>query len=298
MEEATTMGVIKMRKKLVLGMTIAMITMILSGCTEKVVPVSTEKIRGVEVVTIKENTFNEKIKYIGNISSTQILPYGLDAGGKIDNIFVSPGDRVETGDLLVTYTNEILGEGQELLSEMDGYVVNVEPSEGAMVAPGYPVVILRSAEQIVKFGMNQNDVKRIESESEIDIEILVGDKTFKGKLTGINQMPDVKSRTYDVTIEILDSERFLLGELCEVTINLDEIRGIWLPIAYVQNDGENYVFTVNSEERIVRKNLVLGELNDAYVRVDGLETGDRVVIVGNGFVREGQKVSLREAGDE
>lgn len=287
-----------MRKKMILSMIIAMTSIVLWGCTEKVAPVTTEKIRGVEIVTMEENTFNEKIKYIGNISSTQVLPFGLNAGGRIETIEVAPGDRVEKGDVLATYTNDNLGDGQELLSELDGYVVNVEQSEGAMVAPGYPVVILRSEQQIVKFGMIQNDVKRIESVGEIDIEIMIGDKTYKGELSGINQMPDMKSRTYDVTIEILDSDQFLLGELCEVTINLDEIKGIWLPIAYVQNDGEDYVFTVNSEERIVRKNLVLGELNDAYVRVDGLEVGDRVVVVGNGFVREGQKVTLREAGDE
>ncbi|MCD4712088.1 MAG: hypothetical protein K8R73_02290 [Clostridiales bacterium] len=287
-----------MRKRVILSMIIAVTSIVLWGCTEKEVPVSTEKIRGVEIVTMEENTFSEKIKYIGNISSTQVLPFGLNSGGRIDTILVAPGDRVETGDVLATFTSESLGEGQELISEMDGYVVNVEQSEGAMVAPGYPVVILRSDDQIVKFGMIQNDVKRIESVGEIDIDIMIGDKVYNGELKGINQMPDIKSRTYDVTIEILDSDQFLLGELCEVTINLEEIKGIWLPIAYVQNDGEDYVFTVNSEDRIVRKNLILAELNDAYVRVDGLEVGDRVVIVGNGFVREGQKVTLREAGDE
>lgn len=287
-----------MRKRVILSMIIAVASIALWGCTEKVVPVSTEKIRSVEIITMEEKTFNEKIKYIGNISSTQVLPFGLSSGGRIDTIEVAPGDFVENGDVLATYTSESLGEGQELISEMDGYVVNVEESEGAMVAPGYPVVILRSDEQIVKFGMIQNDVKRIDSVGEIDIDIIIGDKVYKGELTGINQMPDVKSRTYDVTIEILGSDQFLLGELCEVTINLEEIKGIWLPIAYVQNDGEDFVFTVNSEDRIVRKNLILAELNDAYVRVDGLEVGDRVVVVGNGFVREGQKVNLREASDE
>lgn len=287
-----------MRKRVILSMIIAVTSIVLWGCTEKEVPVSTEKIRGVEIVTMEENIFSEKIKYIGNISSTQVLPFGLDSGGRIDTIEVAPGDRVEIGDVLATYTSESLGDGQELISEIDGYVVNVEQSEGTMVAPGYPVVILRSDDQIVKFGMIQNDVKRIESVGEIDIDIMIGDKVYKGELKGINQMPDIKSRTYDVTIEILDSDQFLLGELCEVTINLEEIKGIWLPIAYVQNDGEDYVYTVNSENRIVRKNLILAELNDAYVRVDGLEAGDRVVIVGNGFVREGQKVTLREAGDE
>lgn len=287
-----------MRNRVVLSLIIMMTSIILWGCTEKEAPVSAEKIRGVEIVTMEESTFNEKIKYIGNISSTQVLPLGLNAGGRIDTIEVAPGDRVETGDVLATYTSENLGEGQELISEMDGYVVNVEQTEGAMVAPGYPVVILRSDEQIVKFGMIQNDVKRIESVGEIDIDILIGEKVYKGELTGINQMPDVKSRTYDVTIEILDSDQFLLGELCEVIINLEEIKGIWLPIAYVQNDGEDYVFTVNAEERIVRKNLTLAELNDSYVRVDGLDEGDRVVVVGNGFVREGQKVTIREASDE
>ncbi len=287
-----------MHRKVIFGMVIAMISIVLWGCSETIEPVSTEKIRGVEVITVKEETFNEKIKYIGNISSTQIVPFGINAGGQIDTINVAPGDRVEIGDLLATYTNETLGEDQELLSEMDGYVVNVEQSEGAMVAPGYPVILLRSVDQIVKFGMIQSDVKRIESENDIDIEVTIDEKTYQGKLVGINQMPDVKSRTYDVTIEILDSDQFLLGELCEVTINLNEVKGIWLPIAYIQNDGEDYVYTVNSENRIVRKNLLLGELNDAYVRVDGLEVGDRVVVVGNGFVREGQKVTLREANDE
>jgi multidrug efflux pump subunit AcrA (membrane-fusion protein) len=73
---------------------------------------------------------------------------------------------------------------------------------------------------------------------------------------------------------------------------------MWLPINHIQNDGEDYVYIVTSENRVERKNLKLKEINNDLVRVEGLEEGNRVITIGNSFVKEGQQVEAREASNE
>ena len=43
----------------------------------------------------------------------------------------------------------------DLYSDMDGYVVEVLSKEGEIIAAGYPVIVIRAAEQKVSVGLSK-----------------------------------------------------------------------------------------------------------------------------------------------
>ena len=49
-------------------------------------------------------------------------------------------------------------------------------------------------------------------------------------------------------------------------------------------------------DRAVRKNLLLGSVDGSFVRVDGLASGDRLVVSGMRNLEGGYKVSVVERG--
>lgn len=271
-----------------------------TGCTEKEAIETADKTRQVTVVTMKNQAFRETLRYTGFVSASQIIPVSFSVDGVVESVDAQEGQTVEAGDILMTLEatggpGDAMG---KLYAPMNGIVAAVIPSEGDLVGAGYPAVVVRSEKQIVKVGVTDKDLKRIEDYSNPEVSIQIGDKTVKAKVDALSKLPDESTRLYSVTLSLDSDEAFLMGEMATANIELSRIRGVWLPISYIQNDGEDYVYIVNSDNRVERRNLKLKELNSAHIRVEGLGAGDRVITVGNSFVKEGQLVIMREAADE
>lgn len=284
----------------VIGFTMLLIivSFVFVGCASPSEPVLEEKTRGVEVLTVSEESFDEVLRYIGNITSEQMVPIQFSQTSMVEAIHVKPGDQVEMGDQIAL--TSIPQESIEipLVSPIDGYVVRINKNKNEWGQAEEIFGLVGGESQIATFGMIQDDVARVDESKVFRVEIAAGSKVLRGELLGIDRIPDMASRTYQAKVEVFSLDQFLIGEICEVKIYLDTVTGIWLPIVYVQNDGQDYVYIVNDNQRIERRNLTLHELNDAYVRVEGLEAGERVVVVGNAFVREGQRVTYKEATHE
>lgn len=271
-----------------------------TGCTEKEAIKTADKTRQVTVVTMKNQAFRETLRYTGFVSASQIIPVSFSVDGVVESVDAQEGQTVEAGDILMTLEatggpGDAMG---KLYAPMNGIVAAVIPSEGDLVGAGYPAVVVRSEKQIVKVGVTDKDLKRIEDYSNPEVSIQIGDKTVKAKVDALSKLPDESTRLYSVTLSLDSDDAFLMGEMATASIELSRIRGVWLPISNIQNDGEDYVYIVNADNRVERRNLKLKELNSAHIRVEGLGAGDRVITVGNSFVKEGQLVIMREAADE
>lgn len=93
--------------------------------------------------------------------------------------------------------------------------------------------------------------------------------------------------------------KLIPGNYVNVTVSLDKFRPmILVPQSAVAQDATGqYVMTVNEENTVVQKYLTLGDtVGQSYVVVSGLEDGDRVVIVGQQKLQNGQKVTVSEQG--
>lgn len=272
-------------------------TLLITGCVKEEPTKSIEKTRQVSVVTITNESHKETIDYTGFVTARQILPMSFQQDGIVGDVYVEEGQTVKAGDLLMILANNA-ATSATLYASMDGIVSEVINQTGEVIGAGYPVLILRSTQQIVKVGVTDVDLLRIEKFGNPVIMVDLDGKLIEGKLADINRIPDETSRTYTVTVSLDDNEDYLIGKLGIVTFELARIGGMWLPINHIQNDGEDYVYIVSSENRVERRNLKLKEINDHLVRVEGLDVGDQVITIGNSIVKEGQQVTTVEASHE
>lgn len=194
-------------------------------------------------------------------------------------------------------SKEIQFNDASIYSDMDGYVVDILFKKSEVIAAGYPVVVLRNDEQKVTVGLSQNDVRNINTGTIAKVNI--AGIEAKGVVTRIDSVPDSQSRTYNTEIllsEPYPSERFFLGATAQVEFELGMAKGIWVPLASVLNDGEDYIFEVK-DNRAVKKNIKLLDIQGFNVRVDGLAPGEEIVTMGMKALKEGTKVQLQSEGE-
>lgn len=182
----------------------------------------------------------------------------------------------------------------ELFANMDGYVVDVLNKEGEIVAAGYPVVVLRNGDEVVNVGLSAEDVPKVHELTKA--KVLLNGRTLDGSVHSIDQVPDPQSRTYNTEI-VLDqpvaADAFRLGATAQVLLQTGQVQGIWIPIASVLNDGEDYVY-IAQDGRAVKRNVRILSHQGFNVRVDGVKTGEELVTAGMKELQEGSPVSVQQ----
>ena len=179
-----------------------------------------------------------------------------------------------------------------LTADEDGYIVDVICKEGEIQPAGNTVVLMRSEDQVVTIGLNDNDVKKVKIGTKAQVKM--DDTTTDGEIINIVQEPDKETGTYSAEIKIsnpIDNDKFYIGESVKVYIDEGEKNGIWIPISSILNDGEDYVYVMD-DGRAVRKNVTLGDTNENEVCVDGLEVGENLINDGMKNIKAGYQVSV------
>lgn len=179
-----------------------------------------------------------------------------------------------------------------LKSEVSGYVVKVLNKAGENTAAGYPVVVIRTEEQVIDIQIAQNDIQKITIGTKANVKI--NDMETEGVIAEIDQTPDAKSRTYKAKIKMntkIPPDKFYIGTVAKVNIKLSNKKGIWLPITTILNDGEDYVYVVD-KERISRKNVTIESIYGDKVLVTGVSLSDKVVTEGLKNIKPGYKVNV------
>ena len=91
--------------------------------------------------------------------------------------------------------------------------------------------------------------------------------------------------------------KLIPGNYVNVTVSLDKLRPmILVPQTSVSQDAAGtYVMTVTGEGTVVQKYITTGDsVGQDYVVASGLEDGDRVVVIGQQKLQNGQKVTVSE----
>ncbi len=93
------------------------------------------------------------------------------------------------------------------------------------------------------------------------------------------------------------ANRLVPGNYVNVTVSTDKLRPVILiPQTAVSQDATGqFVMTVNPENIIVQKYVTLGDMVDGqYVVVSGLESGEKIVTIGQQKLQNGQQVTVSE----
>ncbi len=179
-----------------------------------------------------------------------------------------------------------------LRSDIDGTVLEVNYESGEIVGQGYPVVLVRSNQNVIRVGVTAEDLKKLSVGDEVQIT-LPNNQVQMAKISRIHHIPDEGSRTYTVEISVANDGSLLLGETVDVVFVLAEQRGIWLPISTILNDGLDYVYIVE-DGRAKRVDITLQNIYDNKVMVKGLNVNDLLIVSGVQSLAPGYKIKVVE----
>ena len=180
-------------------------------------------------------------------------------------------------------------EDTKLKSGIDGKVVAIVQSVGELATPLVPTVVIASDELVAVFGLSQSNVNLVKTN--MQATVTSGSQELEGKISDISFIPDETSRTYEARVELGEVANVNIGETVQIMINLGETDGVWLDLSLLLNDGEDYVFVV-VDDRIVKRVVQRGSLQNQLVLVYNLNEGDLIVIEGGQSLKVGTKVNV------
>jgi len=187
-----------------------------------------------------------------------------------------------------------------LKAPSDGYIGRRNAEIGESAITGVPILNLVSINDIyVKIAVPENEINRFNKDISADIIIpAIGSEHFKGKVAKIGVVANTVSKTYDVKIIVANKKGVIKpGMACDVTIKMESKANI-VTIPYQSltkgEDGNNYVFVVNPNSKIVSKKKVqLGSfVNNKIEILSGISKGDLIVVEGKQKITDNQKVTF------
>lgn len=175
-------------------------------------------------------------------------------------------------------------------ADMNGYVMDVLSKDGEIIGGGYPVIILGSTVNIVKFGLTQEDAAQVNIGDSIRIESQ--DKCFNGKIKSIDKIIDSETRTFSARA-VLEDCSLPSGTIVKIHIPTEEYNAINIPLTSIMRGNYDYVYIVE-DEQIKKRQIELGKVRDSMVEVSGIMKGEKLVIEGMKKINDGDMVKIIE----
>jgi membrane fusion protein, multidrug efflux system len=175
---------------------------------------------------------------------------------------------------------------------------NIEP--GMTVAPDAPplLTIVKTNPVFAKVSVPEPQIGKIFVGQMAKVRIPSLDKDLTGKVLIINPMADPVSKSYSVKIQLSNGDLKLLpGMIAEAEINLDkETMVLSLPpqAVVVDPNGVQYVFVADdTRKQAQRRRVKVGPFTGKDITIlDGINTGEKVVIAGQQKLHDGEAIQF------
>lgn len=200
----------------------------------------------------------------------------------------------------------------ELKAPIDGIISRVSVEQFETIQVGQQIVnihnrnavdiIVQVPDKLYSKQPNQGVVEQIRASVRLD-----NGQSYDAKVKEYTTEPDPESGAYLVTLTMpMPEDQFILdGMAVEVTTEQSSLNsasqfGLIIPIEAVFNeDGdeidktEKYVWLVNSDNKVNKQKVITTKATSFGLRVvDGVSTGDRIVIAGVSRLRDGLEVNI------
>jgi multidrug efflux pump subunit AcrA (membrane-fusion protein) len=256
----------------------------------------------VAVATASSGPAREILLLYGSVFARREVGIFSTVTGKIKELRAQTGDPVSRDQVLAVVDRAQAGlkfADAEVTSTIDGVVKSVLTEVGATVSPAaalFQIVDVQSVEVAVNVPEKRLGRLREGLPAEISVLAYPG-RVFRGTVTRLSPALDPVSRTLEARIRVDNTARALKpGMFAEARLLLrQESQIVRVPLAaLVDKNGGQAAFVVREDtarEMPVQVAFVEGET----VAVDsGIGAGDRVVVVGQQNLNDGDQVTVAE----
>ena len=174
---------------------------------------------------------------------------------------------------------------------------------GEMASPGKPLFrLLDMARQDLVLKVASVDVPYLKIGAEVEVHC-IGDPTDgprRGKVQFVSFEAHAQNTTFAVKVELENEDGALrAGQMCEARPKLGTLKLPVVPRDAVLDTPEGKVVMLEEGGKVRERTVVIEMERDGVAAIsDGLADGDRVVVVGQRLVRDGDEVNVRAERSE
>ncbi len=182
-------------------------------------------------------------------------------------------------------------------SPIDGIVSMLNITENQTLGAGViPCTVVNMDSVLIELSVSESVVSKINKEDMVKVTVAsLPDKMFEGTILAFSPAANIQTSTYPVKISIDNKEKTLMpGMFAKLIFNLNSRQdSLIIPREAVVTLGdENYVFIVENGVAL-KRNVVLGIDTGREIEiVEGVKQGDRLIIKGQTYLSENDKVKI------
>ncbi|AOY78123.1 efflux RND transporter periplasmic adaptor subunit [Clostridium formicaceticum] len=180
---------------------------------------------------------------------------------------------------------------------INGMITNLTVVEGQLASNAQAAATIVDMDTVyLQIDVAENMVNRLRKEQEVAVTIASAlDEEITGKIDYISPTADDRTQLYTVKVYINNKDRKIRpGMSGSVGLSLEERQNVLVVRsgAIMDKEEETVVYLVKDEEAVEQK-ITLGLDTGLYIEVtEGLEEGDIVIIKGQHYVVDGQRVKV------
>jgi RND family efflux transporter MFP subunit len=193
-----------------------------------------------------------------------------------------------------------LGQSRARIGRLDvrspaaGLVLERNVESGQVVGPGTGALfrVAQGGEMELRALLAQEDLVRATPGIPATVTPVGANVSFQGHVWQVSPVIDPQTRQGEARILLAYAPELRPGGFASAEIRAGTVEAPLLPESAVQSDPKgNYVYVIDAQDKVVRRDVKVGEVSDRGVAVtSGLNGNERVVLSAGAFLNPGDKV--------
>ena len=262
----------------------------------------------VQVLDSEAFVIKDSIEFSSTTEAHQRIEVKSEIMTTVEEVLKKAGTFVNKNDLVIRldeyntnlelYKLDLLSESEfkkiALYAPFDGILLDSHKIAGELVMPGERVYELIDLSSLEIYGyINENEILDISTNNEVDVTIL-GEEVH-GFIDYVSPISDPETKTFEIVVKVKNEDlRYKDGLSSMISINKGEVLAhkISPSILALGDEGQLGVKVITKGNEVEFKNITIIEDTSEYMLVTGLSKKEKIIIVGQQYVSNGEKVNF------
>ena len=262
----------------------------------------------VQVLDSEAFVIKDSIEFSSTTEAHQRIEVKSEIMTTVEEVLKKAGPFVNKNDLVIRldeyntnlelYKLDLLSESEfkkiALYAPFDGILLDNHKIAGELVMPGERVYELIDLSSLEIYGyINENEILDISTNNEVDVTIL--GEEVKGFIDYVSPISDPETKTFEIVVKVKNKDlRYKDGLSSMISINKGEVLAhkISPSILALGEEGQLGVKVITKGNEVEFKDITIIEDTSEYMLVTGLSEKEKIIIVGQQYVSNGEKVNF------
>lgn len=242
---------------------------------------------------------------------SNVSPVYADTDGRIKEILVKNGEKIEKGQCLMKLEVAGTGKMMDVIAEKNGTITSVGVEKGMYVSSMQNIILYKIAETskewMCTMFITEEQVKCVDGESDVTVRFVDTGERVKGEIQSVMSYAEQNKTGYRVILTIHSENVKIAGKRVNVTIRKESMPyDTIIPAEALHKDNIGYyVLALRKTDSVLGKGYVarrisvdLLDSDEKYSAVRGLPSDEYIIVSATSEISDGKQVFCGERLDE